>query len=165
MIQEAPKFSEELKELELELEPEILPDITRCLSTSGKRDDAPRAKPLKPKLKERKALRDVSNTLKGKKALHDLSNTINKRPALRSHEAVKNPVKIFTVEETNAGLEDAHFTGNDPQKLDKDVHDKRKNLSLVIAFWFLQYANGFVLSSKCFSFFHDLKKTHIFPCR
>ena len=74
-----------------------------------------------------------------------MSNTVKGRPALRSHEAVKNPVKIFTVEETkkchewaNDVSEGAQFTGNDPQKLDKDVEDKRKNLSLVIPLWFLQ---------------------------
>ncbi|CAD6341163.1 unnamed protein product [Miscanthus lutarioriparius] len=147
---EVPKFSEELKELELE--PEILPDITWCLSTSGKRDDAPRAKPLKPLLKPK---------LQEQKALQDLSNTVKGRPALRSHEAVKNPkldkdmedkrknlslviplvknpVKIFTVEETkkchewaNDVSEGAQFTGNDPQKLDKDGEDKRDKAQLV----------------------------------
>ncbi|XP_066368597.1 uncharacterized protein [Miscanthus floridulus] len=124
---EVPKFSEESKELELE--PEILPDITWRLSTSGKRDDAPRAKPLKPLLKPK---------LQERKALQDLSNTIKGRPALRSHEAVKNPVKIFTVEETkkchewaNDVSEGAQFTGNDPQKLDKDVEDKRDKAQLV----------------------------------
>ncbi|KXG21948.1 uncharacterized protein LOC8085104 [Sorghum bicolor] len=137
---EGPKLSEEPKELELE--PEILPDITWCLSTSGKRDDAPRAKPLKsllkPKLQGRKALQDLSNTLKERKGLQDLSNTVKGKPALRSHEAVKNPVKIFTVEETkkchewaNDMSEGAHFTGNDPQKLDKDVQDKRDKAQLV----------------------------------
>lgn len=124
---EVPKFSEESKELELE--PEILPDITWCLSTSGKRDDAPRAKPLKPLLKPK---------LQERKTLQDLSNTVKGRPALRSHEAVKNPVKIFTVGETkkchewaNDVSEGAQFTGNDPQKLDKDVEDKRDKAQLV----------------------------------
>lgn len=106
---EVPKFSEESKELELE--PEILPDITWCLSTSSKRDDAPRAKPMKPKLKERKALQDVSNTLKVRKG---------------------------TVEETkkchewaNDVSEGAYFTGNDTQKLNKDAQDKRDKAQLV----------------------------------
>lgn len=74
-----------------------------------------------------------------------MSNTVKGRSALRSHEAVKNPVKIFTVEETKKCHEWANdvskgtqFTGNDPQKLDNDVEDKRKNLSLVIPLWFLQ---------------------------
>jgi hypothetical protein len=58
---------------------------------------------------------------------------------------VKNPVKIFTVEETkkchesaNDVSEGTHFTGNDRRKLDKDVQGKRKNLNVVIALWFLQ---------------------------
>ncbi|AQK85822.1 uncharacterized protein [Zea mays] len=117
-----PKFSEESKELELE--PEILPDITRCMSTSGKRDDAPSAKRLKPKLQEPKALQ-----------VQDLSNTVKGSPSLCSHEAVKNPVKIFTVEETkkchesaNDVSEGTHFTGNDRQKLDKDVQGDKTQL-------------------------------------
>lgn len=107
---------------------------------------------MKPKLQERKALQDVSNTIKVRKGLQDFSDTVKGRPALRSHEAVNNPVKIFTVEETkkchewaNDVSEGAYFTGNDTQKLNKDAQDKRKNLSLVIPLWFLQYAQFLLL--------------------
>ncbi|XP_062219569.1 uncharacterized protein LOC133919246 [Phragmites australis] len=117
----------------------------------GKRADAPRAKPLKPSakpgLQERKALQDLSNISKGtalkeeRKPLQNVSNTLKdrsvlkerkERSALRSHEAIKNSVTIFADEETKKchewakdGVEGAHFTGNDSQKLDKDVQDKR----------------------------------------
>ncbi|OEL17437.1 hypothetical protein BAE44_0021543, partial [Dichanthelium oligosanthes] len=136
---EVANFSEAAKQLELE--PEILPDNTRCLSTSGKRADAPRAKQLKssakPRLQERKALRDLSNTLSERKGLQDMSNTLKEKsilresPALRSQEVNNNPLKIFAVEEAKKChewakdvVEGAHFTGNDPQKLDKDVQEE-----------------------------------------
>ncbi|CAN6346904.1 unnamed protein product, partial [Urochloa humidicola] len=136
-------FSEE----KLELEPEILPDSTRCLFTSGKRADAPRAKQLKssvkPRLQERKALRDMSNTLSERKGLQDISNTLKEKsilkekPALCSHEVIKNPLKIFAVEETQKYrewvkdvVEDAHLTVNDPQNLDKDVQEERAKAQL-----------------------------------
>ncbi|CAN6351069.1 unnamed protein product [Urochloa humidicola] len=136
-------FSEEVKELELE--PEILPDDTKCLFTSSKRAGAPRAKQLKssvkPRLQERKALRDMSNTLSERKDLRDMSNTLKEksilkeRPTLYSHEAIKNPLKIFTVEETKRChewvknvVEDAHFTV--PQKLDKDMEEERDKAEL-----------------------------------
>ncbi|CAL4893467.1 unnamed protein product [Urochloa decumbens] len=136
-------FSEEVKELELE--PEILPDNTRCLFTSGKRADAPRAKQpkssVKPRLQERKALQDMSNILSERKGPQDMPNALKEksilkgRPALCSHEAIKNPLKIFTVEQTKRChervkdvVEDARFT--DPQKLDKDVQEERDEAQL-----------------------------------
>ncbi|XP_062181696.1 uncharacterized protein LOC133885938 isoform X2 [Phragmites australis] len=118
---------------------------------NGERADAPRAKPLKPSVKPglqerkpvhvRKALRDVTNKPKDT-ALKDRSilkerptlkerSILKERSALRSHEALKNPVKIWADEKTKKchewaknGVEGAHFTGNDSQKLDKDVQDK-----------------------------------------
>ncbi|RCV17807.1 hypothetical protein SETIT_3G249200v2 [Setaria italica] len=142
---EVANFSEEVKELELE--PEILPDNTRCLFTSGKRADAPTAKQLKssvkPRLQERKALQDLSNTLSGRKDHQDISNTLKEksilkeRPSLRRHEAIKNPLKIFAVEETKKChewakdvVEGTHLTGNYPQKLDKDVQEERDKAQL-----------------------------------
>ncbi|KAJ1262812.1 hypothetical protein BS78_09G138300 [Paspalum vaginatum] len=138
-----PMFSEEVKELELELD--ILPDISRCLSTTGKRGDAPSAttlKPLvKPRLQERKALQDLSDTLKERKSLHDLSGIVKEKSILKSslhsHEVIKNPMEIFAVEETKNchgwakdAVEGTHFTGNYPQKLDKDVLDERDKAQL-----------------------------------
>jgi len=137
---EVANFPEELKELELE--PEILPDNIRYLSTSGKR-----AKPLKPSVKPRcqgrKALQDLSNTLSEGKGLQDMSNTLKEesilkeRSALFSHKVTQNPLKIFTVEETRKChewakdvIEGSHFTGNDPQKLDKDMQGERDKAQL-----------------------------------
>ncbi|CAN6342093.1 unnamed protein product [Urochloa humidicola] len=135
-------FSEE----KLELEPEILPENTRCLFTSGKRADAPRAKQLKsfvkPRVQERKALRDMSNTLSERKGLQDMNtlkekSILKERPALCSHEAIKNPLKIFAVEETKKYhecvkdvVEGAHLTVNDPQILAKDVQEERDKAQL-----------------------------------
>ncbi|WVZ98459.1 hypothetical protein U9M48_043901, partial [Paspalum notatum var. saurae] len=129
-----PMFSEEVKELELE--PEILPDITRCLSTTGKRGDAPSATTLKPsakpRLQERKALQDLSNTLKERKNLQDLSVLVKEKSILKGrHEVIKNPMKIFAFEETENcrgwakdAVEGTHLTANYPQKLDKGVLDE-----------------------------------------
>uniref|UniRef100_A0A0A9E972 Uncharacterized protein n=1 Tax=Arundo donax TaxID=35708 RepID=A0A0A9E972_ARUDO len=97
---------------------------------------------VKPGLQERKALRDVSNMKPGlqeRKALQDVSKiskgtALKQRSALRSHEAIENPVNktvIFGDKETakcrewaKDGVEGAHFTGNDSQKFDKNVQDK-----------------------------------------
>ncbi|PUZ66070.1 hypothetical protein GQ55_3G277400 [Panicum hallii var. hallii] len=142
---EVANFPEEVKELELE--PEILPNNIRYLATSGNRADAPRAKPLKPSVKpsrqERKALQDLSNTLSERKGLQDMFNTVKEESILKessalcSHEVTKNPLKIFTVEETRKYhewakdvIEGSHFTGNDPQKLDKDVQEERDKAQL-----------------------------------
>ncbi|XP_047063412.1 uncharacterized protein LOC124671005 [Lolium rigidum] len=112
----------------------------------GKRADGLNAKPLKPSAKPsaRKALRDVSNTskplrdvsnIKGTAALKDRS-VLKDKSALRSQETVKkNPVNkttIFPDEATKkchdwakGGVEGAHFTGNDAQKLDSDKINQR----------------------------------------
>ncbi|KAF8719813.1 hypothetical protein HU200_024570 [Digitaria exilis] len=135
---EVAKFSVEVKELELESE--ILPDNTRCLSTTGKRAGSPRGKPLKPSVKprlnKRKALHDLSNTLSARKGLQDLSDTLKEksilkeRLALSSHEAINNTLKILTVEETKKCHGRAQdMLESDPQKLDKDMQEERKYFS------------------------------------
>lgn len=103
-------------------------------------------------LKERPALHNVSNNLKERSILkerpplQDVSNTRNERSILKeksalcSHEAIKNPVNIFADDEeikgchewAKDGMEGTHFTGNDSQKLDKDVQHKRKSQNLSI---------------------------------
>jgi len=142
---EVANFPEEVKELELE--PEILPDNIRHLAISGKRANAPRAKPLKPSVPRcqgRKALQDLStNTLSERKGLQDMSNSLKEesilkeRSALWSHKVTQNPLKLFTVEGTRKChewakdvIEGSHFTGNDPQKLDKDVQEERDKAQL-----------------------------------
>ena len=97
-------------------------------------------------VKERSILKDKStvkerSSLKERPAPHNLSNTLKERSilkeksALRSHRAINSPVNIFADEEIKKchewakhGVEGTHFTGNDAEKLDKDVQDKRKNL-------------------------------------
>ena len=95
-----------------------------------------------PRCQGRKALQDLStNTLSERKGLQDMSNNLKEesilkeRSALFSHKVTQNLLKIFTVEETRKChewakdvIEGSHFTGNDPQKLDKDVQGERKNL-------------------------------------
>nr|CAB3461530.1 unnamed protein product [Digitaria exilis] len=136
---EVAKFSVEVKELELESE--ILPDNTRCLSTTGKRAGSPRGKPLKPSVKprlnKRKALHDLSNTLSARKGLQDLSDTLKEksilkeRLALSSHEAINNTLKILTVEETKKCHGRAQdMLESDPQKLDKDMQEERDSAQL-----------------------------------
>jgi len=142
---EVANFPEEVKELELE--PEILPDNIRHLAISGKRANAPRAKPLKPSVPRcqgRKALQDLStNTLSERKGLQDMPNSLieesilKERSALWIHKVTQNPLKLFTVEETRKChewakdvIEGSHFTGNDPQKLDKDVQGERDKAQL-----------------------------------
>lgn len=104
-------------------------------------------------LKEKPALHDVFNNLKERSILkerhplQDVSNTRNERSilkeksALRSHKSIKKPVNIFADDEetkkchewAKEGMEGTYFTGNDSQKLDKDLQDKRKSQSLMIA--------------------------------
>jgi hypothetical protein len=139
---------------ELELEPEILPDNTRCFFTSGKRANAPTAKQLKssvkPRLQERKALQDLSNTLSERKGHQDMSNT--EKSILIEKSTLKNPLKILAVKETKCHewakdlVEGSHSTGNYPQKLDKDMQEERKNLHLVIS---LLVADGTFFCLKC----------------
>jgi hypothetical protein len=152
---------------ELELEPEILPDNTRCFFTSGKRANAPTAKQLKssvkPRLQERKALQDLSNTLSERKGHQDMSNT--EKSILIEKSTLKNPLKILAVKETKCHewaedlVEGSHATGNYPQKLDKDMQEERKNLHLVIS---LLVADGTFFCLKC-STTWDV--TYAFPCR
>lgn len=99
-------------------------------------------------LKERSALRDVSNNnlkersiLKERPPLQDVSNTHNERSILKEKSTLHNPVNIFADDEETKrchewakdGIEGTHFTGNDSQKLYKDLQDKRKSQSLTIA--------------------------------
>jgi hypothetical protein len=89
-------------------------------------------------LKDRSILKDKS-TIKDRSILKEKS-ILKRKPAHGNHEAIKNPVNVFADEETKKchewakdGVEGTHFTGNDSQKLDKDMQDKCKNLSLMIA--------------------------------
>jgi hypothetical protein len=154
---------------ELELEPEILPDNTRCFFTSGKRANAPTAKQLKssvkPRLQERKALRDLSNTLSEQKGHQDMSNTLKEKSILKEKSTLKNPLKILAVKETKSHewakdlVEGSRLAGIYPQKLDKDMQEERKSLHLVIS---LLFADGTFFCLKC-STTWDV--TYAFPCR
>jgi hypothetical protein len=98
-----------------------------------------------------KPLRDVSN-IKGTAALKDRS-VLKDKSALRSQETVKkNPVNkttIFPDEATKkchdwakGGVEGAHFTGNDAQKLDSDKINQRENLCLIVALFACSLVGG-----------------------
>jgi hypothetical protein len=138
---------------------------------SGKRSDAPRAKPLKPSEKkpangtalkdrsmkersqQRKALQNVTNTIQSKDrpTLKEQRSTLKERCTLGKHDVIKNPMNILTDEEMKKchewakdGVEGAHFY--DHQKADKDMQDKRKNISYDCSFWFFHIWVAFLYS-------------------
>ncbi|RWW86829.1 hypothetical protein BHE74_00004387 [Ensete ventricosum] len=104
----------------------------------GKDVDLAKAAPPKPAKvgrQDRKALKDLSNTGKPPVSGPSKASALKDKSALRAREAIKTAPKrtFLTDEETKRchewareGIEQTHFTGNDLQKLQKDIDEERK---------------------------------------
>ncbi|URE45370.1 hypothetical protein MUK42_15184 [Musa troglodytarum] len=93
-------------------------------------------KPAKAGRQDRKALKDLSNTGKPPVSGPSKASALKDKSALRARETIKTAPKrtILTDEEmkrchewAREGIEQTHFTGNDLQKLQKDIDEERVN--------------------------------------
>nr|XP_018675059.1 PREDICTED: uncharacterized protein LOC103968426 isoform X1 [Musa acuminata subsp. malaccensis] len=105
----------------------------------GKDVDLTKAAPPKPAKagrQDRKALKDLSNTGKPPVSGPSKASALKDKSALRARETIKTAPKrtILTDEEmkrchewAREGIEQTHFTGNELQKLQKDIDEERVN--------------------------------------
>ncbi|CAL9179395.1 unnamed protein product [Musa hybrid cultivar] len=105
----------------------------------GKDVDLTKAAPPKPAKagrQDRKALKDLSNTGKPPVSAPSKASALKDKSALRARETIKTAPKrtILTDEEmkrchewAREGIEQTHFTGNELQKLQKDIDEERVN--------------------------------------
>ncbi|XP_072970362.1 uncharacterized protein [Typha angustifolia] len=104
----------------------------RGKGVDGIKADLP--KPAKTGRQERKALRDLSNTGKPPVSGATKDSALKGKSLVYGREAIKNvPKHSFLTDEeikrcqewAKEGIEQAHFTGNDMQNLQKDQMEKR----------------------------------------
>lgn len=113
-------------------------------------------KPAKTGRQVRKALTDLSNTRTPLVAGVSKSSILKEKSGIRSHQTTRNAPKstILTDEEiricsewAKEGIEHAHFTGNDLQKLQSDMAEQCKihTYRLIVFFHFFSgYVNNFI---------------------